>query len=645
VKVWYESSITRGIRTTSLRPTPLPARNGVVPTVDRCRYSGSGHPSLTNFSNQELNTHQIEHMPNITVSIINQSTVVTDDDVGSAVADLQTQVSRDFAPAWGRDAALTFVPSGSQPASGSWWLVILDNSDQAGALGYHDLTTEGLPLGKVFAGTDKQFGANWTVTASHELLELLADPDVNLTAFVQSSDTTGRLYAYEVADACEADNYGYKIGNTSVSDFVFPAWFESFAPSGTQLDQQNQIQNPFQLLPGGYISVFDISAGNGWQQMNGSEAQSRYTSRAHIGSRRERRRTPRTDWLKSEKPLAYSTARGESGTIPAGATAAQPIFKVTGKMSTFGGPLDRGVGPDEGLALFDKPDLHNPQYADLFLPAPPPGTSGLARRLNPQGNYLACRWNFQTTSRAFLRDAQALVVNLQTGKQAYAHPVDFGPDESTGRVADLSPGLAGALGLDTDDHVSVTIAAAREVSAFTAEAISLDATKGHGSANPNSKPPIKEFIASPHHSSRNGAKINMIVLHCTEADLQSTIQEFKSPNGRQVSAHYVIDVTGDIYQMVQDSERANHARGANQTSIGIEHVRRPDQPIAKAQSNASASLVRWLLAEYEIPRTEIFGHDFAPGYDRSQGGTSCPDRLFGDRHTQREVVDWVATNV
>ena len=107
----------------------------------------------------------------------------------------------------------------------------------------------------------------------------------------------------------------------------------------------------------------------------------------------------------------------------------------------------------------------------------------------------------------------------------------------------------------------------------------------------------------------------------------------------------MIDVTGDIYQMVQDSERVNHAGGANQTSIGIEHVRRPDQPIAKDQSDASASLIRWLLAEYEIPRTEIYGHDFAPGYDRSRGGTSCPDRLFGDRHTQREVADWVATNV
>jgi hypothetical protein len=36
------------------------------------------------------------------------------------------------------------------PAPDGWWLVFLDNSDQAGALAYHDLTNEGLPLSKVF---------------------------------------------------------------------------------------------------------------------------------------------------------------------------------------------------------------------------------------------------------------------------------------------------------------------------------------------------------------------------------------------------------------------------------------------------------------------------------------------------------------
>jgi len=55
-------------------------------------------------------------------------------------------------------------------------------------------------------------------------------------------------------------------------------------------------------------------------------------------------------------------------------------------------------------------------------------------------------------------------------------------------------------------------------------------------------------------------------------------------------------------------------------------------------------LIRWLLQEYQIPRTNIFGHDFTPGYCRP-GGTSCPDKLFGPVHSQATIADWVAANV
>ena len=77
----------------------------------------------------------------------------------------------------------------------------LDDSDQASALGYHDMTSEGLPLGKVFGTTNLKFGTNWTVTASHELLEMLGDPSINLTVFIQSNSAAGRLYAYDDENA------------------------------------------------------------------------------------------------------------------------------------------------------------------------------------------------------------------------------------------------------------------------------------------------------------------------------------------------------------------------------------------------------------------------------------------------------------
>jgi hypothetical protein len=204
------------------------------------------------------------------------------------------------------------VPVGGSPAAASWWLTVFDNSDQAGALGYHDLTPDGLPLGKIFAATDQQYGENWTVTASHELLEMLGDPDVNLSALVQSSNTAGRLYAYEVCDACEADAAAYQINSVLVSDFVFPAWFESFRQANsTPFDFQKKITAPFQLLAGGYIGVFDIRSGSGWTQITAEGMPHEYKARARVGSRRERRQTPRDRWLRSKvKP---SSAREGSG--------------------------------------------------------------------------------------------------------------------------------------------------------------------------------------------------------------------------------------------------------------------------------------------------------------------------------------------
>lgn len=243
----------------------------------------------------------------ITISFINASTAVTDDEAKQVMDALQIQVSRDFAPVWGVDASLIFVPSGISPAPGTWWLTVLDNSDQAGALGYHDITPDGLPIGKIFAGTDKAIGSSWSVTASHELLEMLGDPDINLTVLVDNI-----LYAYEVGDAVEADELGYLINGVLVSDFVFPSWFETFRKPGTQFDFGGHVAAPLQLLPGGYIGYLDITSGQGWQQRTAEVAATNTGSdhvlrnmaalrkmRAPVGSRRERRRTPKESWTAS----------------------------------------------------------------------------------------------------------------------------------------------------------------------------------------------------------------------------------------------------------------------------------------------------------------------------------------------------------
>jgi hypothetical protein len=238
-------------------------------------------------------------MANIKIAFLNESTVLKDADVQAVIAPLQKQVTQDFAPIWGVNADLSFYAKGQPPPAGMWQIVILDDTTQAGDLGFHDLTSDGFPQGHVFARTDINAGCSWTVTASHELLEMLADPDINLSALLQQGLELA-FYAYEVCDSCNLDSYGYKIDGVLVSDFVYPAWFEGWrAKDSTQFDQQKLMHQPFELLKDTQISIFDASYGNGWIQQYPSAARLDYRDRAPVGSRRERRRLPRGQWMRS----------------------------------------------------------------------------------------------------------------------------------------------------------------------------------------------------------------------------------------------------------------------------------------------------------------------------------------------------------
>jgi len=126
---------------------------------------------------------------------------------------------------------------------------------------------------------------------------------------------------------------------------------------------------------------------------------------------------------------------------------------LTGKCSWFGGPNDTGVAPDEGLAFIDAYS----DAPDLFLAQQPPGTTGLARRLNPAKKYIACRWDYDETPKDVLLTMRVLVYAPRTRRLLIARPADWGPHEDTGRIADISPGLMDALGIETDDEVQVML--------------------------------------------------------------------------------------------------------------------------------------------------------------------------------------------
>jgi hypothetical protein len=152
--------------------------------------------------------------------------------------------------------------------------------------------------------------------------------------------------------------------------------------------------------------------------------------------------------------IADAITGDSDGLAPIEPETDEILFHVKGKCSHFGGPDDTsGVSDSEGLAF-----IYNIQDAPhLFLPEGTPGTvgCGLARTLNPFIHYVACRWNYDETPKPSLLKDVALVRAIRTGVELTAFPADWGPNEKTGRVADLSPGLMTDLGITTDDEVEV----------------------------------------------------------------------------------------------------------------------------------------------------------------------------------------------
>src|SRR5437588_3200859 len=157
------------------------------------------------------------------IAVVNQATVNLGVDFNALVAALNSFVNGPFADVWGTPADIVLS---SVIAQGEWGLVFLDDADAANALGYHDLTDDGLPLAKVFVKDTLENGGLVSVTAAHEVFEFLVDPGCNLCA----SHPDGTIYAYECADACEEVGFDYE--GVMLSDFVYPSWFEGFRAKG-----------------------------------------------------------------------------------------------------------------------------------------------------------------------------------------------------------------------------------------------------------------------------------------------------------------------------------------------------------------------------------------------------------------------------
>jgi hypothetical protein len=218
----------------------------------------------------------------VRIAVYNRASAPLGLDLTAFVAALNAFVVQAVAPAWEVAADLHVAPG---PVKGEWGMVFLDNADAPGALAYHD-EEQDTPLAKVFVDTIRQANASLAVAASHELVEMLVDPLCDCYAVTHDPQT---LVAYEAADPVEDDSLGFDVAGFTMSDFVYPAWFDVTRAAGsTRFDHQGVLDRPLQVHSGGYT----ITLTNGAVSQNfGSKAKAQeFALEDRRGHRSELRR-------------------------------------------------------------------------------------------------------------------------------------------------------------------------------------------------------------------------------------------------------------------------------------------------------------------------------------------------------------------
>lgn len=205
------------------------------------------------------------------ISVINHTNgKLTDEELQVAIRAINRQIAHDFEPYWSLGAALRLEGrSETKPTKhsladmrGDAVLYVWDQVDVDDALGYHDKNDRGIPFGFVFMDLSQELEEPWSVTLSHEALELIGDPEANLLVVGPDPGNRRRnvFHWYEMCDAVQAESY--EVDGVMVSNFLLPLYFTSSDEKGGRNDflgrsYKGKTLQSFGVNPGGYIGFYD----------------------------------------------------------------------------------------------------------------------------------------------------------------------------------------------------------------------------------------------------------------------------------------------------------------------------------------------------------------------------------------------------
>jgi hypothetical protein len=197
------------------------------------------------------------------VALVSESNNAQMSDLLRVSAALQKQASRDLAPIWEISATVDAFAQLEDVPDGYWPMIIKDNIGY-NAAGIH-MDKDGQPFALISsAGTIDE----WSLTASHEMCEMLVDPSGDRQMTSDSpKDGQGRVsFLVEVCDPSEAADFAYSSNGILVSDFYTPNYFDPVTASGVRYSYTSAITAPRQVLRGGYLSWKDSVSGHWWQE-------------------------------------------------------------------------------------------------------------------------------------------------------------------------------------------------------------------------------------------------------------------------------------------------------------------------------------------------------------------------------------------
>ncbi len=238
------------------------------------------------------------------ISIVNFTDSLQDADVQTAIRAINRQITQDFQPYWSMGATLRLEGHGNtedrqspQELRGDAIIYLWDKkADVADAIGYHDTNNSGLPYGFVFTEIAQEVGEPWSVTLSHEALELIGDSEVNILAAGPNPNKPKQVvyFWYEMCDAVQAESY--KIDNVAVSNFVLPLYFTPATEKNSRNDflglrHKGKLLTSFGVNPGGYVGYFDPATGSNETYTADTAGETRLKTKSRLKDARARRST------------------------------------------------------------------------------------------------------------------------------------------------------------------------------------------------------------------------------------------------------------------------------------------------------------------------------------------------------------------